>query len=111
MLKYIVMSLLLCVCVPAVAQEKASDGYRFRGNPPPIRLEFNTVVKEYDTPEELSRAIREFGFTALKARDIHAFAAIQGNTCTIHIIKPAKNYMPEHIGHEMVHCIYGNWHK
>ena len=109
MLKYIVMSLLLCM--PAVAQERASDGYRFRGDPPPIRLEFNTVVKEYDTPEELSRAIREFGFTALKAKDIHAFAAVQGNTCTIHIIKPAKDYMPEHIGHELVHCIYGNWHK
>jgi hypothetical protein len=109
-LKYIIMSLLLCVSMPAAAQI-ASDGYRFRGDPPPIRLEFSVIVKEYDTPEELSSAIRGLGFTARKAKDIHAFAAVQGNVCTIHIIKPAKDYMPEHIGHEMVHCIYGNWHK
>ena len=108
MLKYIIMSLLFCM--PAAAQT-ASDGYRFIGDPPPIRLQFNTVVIEYDTPEELSNAIREFGFAARKAKNIHAFAAVQGNTCTIHIVKPAKDYMPEHIGHEIVHCIYGNWHK
>jgi hypothetical protein len=97
--------------MPAVAQEKASDGYRFRGDPPPIRLQFNTVVIEYDTHKELSKAITEYGFTTLQAKNIHAFSTVQGNTCTIHIVKPAKDYRPENIGHEIVHCIYGNWHR
>lgn len=31
--------------------------------------------------------------------------------CEIHIVDPAVDYMPEFIGHELVHCIHGRFHK
>ena len=30
--------------------------------------------------------------------------------CTIYMIDPKLSYQPEYIGHEFVHCVYGNWH-
>ena len=110
MLKYIVMSLLLCVCAPAVAQIK-SDGYEFKGNPPILRSEFTTVIVQHDSLDSLNKAAKKYYGT--RSRQVHAFNIynLDKNICTIHIIKPAKDYMPEHIGHELVHCIYGNWHK
>lgn len=97
----------LALAFPATAQP-GKDGYSFLGNPPSLRLEFNTVVKEYNNSRELARAIRQYG---IDNAEVHAFAVIEKETCTIHIVKPAKRYMPEHIGHELVHCIYGEWHK
>lgn len=41
--------------------------------------------------------------------------ALQGSngkaTCKIYIIDPSKQYIPEYIGHELVHCIDGRFHK
>jgi hypothetical protein len=31
--------------------------------------------------------------------------------CTIHIVDPAKDYRPEWIGHELTHCLHGQWHE
>ena len=31
--------------------------------------------------------------------------------CTIHMMDPAVNYEPEIYGHELTHCIRGQFHK
>lgn len=109
MLKYIAI---LCIIFLSVGQShgQAADGYKFLGNPPILRNEFQTIVVEHNSRKELAEASREFG---LIHTDVHAFSTFdkEKNTCTIHIIKPSLNYMPEHIGHELVHCFYGRWHK
>jgi hypothetical protein len=33
------------------------------------------------------------------------------NTCEVHIVDPAVRYDPEAVGHEITHCLYGNFHK
>lgn len=105
MIKQLIFS--LAMAFPAFAQP-GKDGYVFKNNPPPLRLEFKTAVREYNNSRELAQAIRKYGkFDA----EVHAFAVIEKETCTIHIVRPAKRYMPEHIGHELIHCIYGAWHK
>jgi len=111
MFKQIIFSLLsLSLATPALAQIPASDGYFFKGNPPAKRKEFYVVIEEHNNSKQLREEIKQYG---INHADIHAFSVInpETNVCTIHIIKPSIDYMPEHIGHELVHCIYGAWHK
>ena len=35
----------------------------------------------------------------------------KGDECTVWIKDPEWIYEPEFIGHELLHCFYGNWHK
>lgn len=37
--------------------------------------------------------------------------SIEDNKCTIYIVDPRKRYLPEQIGHEIMHCMYGKWHN
>lgn len=41
-----------------------------------------------------------------------AFAALRAedNECTIYIKDPDWVYEPEYIGHELAHCVFGDWH-
>ena len=32
------------------------------------------------------------------------------DTCTMHIVDPSISYVPEFVGHEFLHCVYGQWH-
>ena len=32
-------------------------------------------------------------------------------TCIIYVKDPEWKYEPEYIGHEVAHCIWGNWHE
>lgn len=31
-------------------------------------------------------------------------------TCEVHVVDPRVAYAPEYLGHEIYHCIHGNWH-
>jgi hypothetical protein len=31
--------------------------------------------------------------------------------CNVYIMDPKVNYQPEWYGHELVHCMYGDWHR
>jgi hypothetical protein len=110
MLKYIFILAMLLLAVEPSHSQVASDGYKFFGNPPLLRQEFSTVVIEHESRNELVEAGREAGLNFI---EVHAFSTfnVQTNVCTIHIIKPSVRYLPEHIGHELVHCLYGKWHK
>ena len=53
------------------------------------------------------------------ADNLGAFATVRtpdgpgerGDECTVYIKDPDWIYEPEFIGHELLHCFYGNWHK
>jgi hypothetical protein len=42
-----------------------------------------------------------------------AFSALdpRSNRCTIHMLTPTKRYRPELVGHEIMHCRFGNFHS
>ena len=44
-----------------------------------------------------------------EGEQLFAFAVI-GKACTIHQIRPTVAYRPEEFGHELTHCLYGNFH-
>jgi hypothetical protein len=46
-------------------------------------------------------------------KNVAAFSVIRQNdlTCTVYMVDPKVKYEPEFYGHELVHCIYGVWHR
>lgn len=50
------------------------------------------------------------GSTPEEAQHIVAFSQYNNQNCIIHIVEPEKLYVPEFYGHEIMHCVYGDWH-
>lgn len=85
-----------------------NNGYRF-------------VTKEYEKQtvqvklvtfknrEEFKAEARKRG---IKNDSIAAFSVLstKKDECTIYIIDPLTKFNPEMVGHEMLHCFYGQWH-
>lgn len=94
---------------PEVYTEGGRDGYTYHGQ------EFNknkvTVnIITYKTRSELRKDATKVGETNPRLAawtDIHP----PYNECTIHMLDPAVNYEPEIFGHELVHCMRGQFHK
>lgn len=39
-----------------------------------------------------------------------AVSYVAGDYCIIHTVDPSIIYAPQYMGHEISHCIFGNWH-
>lgn len=89
----------------------AADGYRFE---PTERLLRDPAVRvvTYRTRAEFLASYMAQGGSASKRDVLMAFAAynVERNTCTIYAMDPAVQYQPEFLGHELAHCLYGNFH-
>lgn len=94
-------SLLLASC-----NTEAADGYDFK--PPQARIE--REIKVVLHPNLVSVAKAKPGQPLAADRELFGFAVINSKTCTIHAVDPAKSYHPEQLGHELTHCLYGDWH-
>ena len=91
------------------APKQGADGYVFASK----QYEQNPVtvnVVTYKTQKDLYNAAKARGADYPK---IVAFSVLtpQRDTCTIHMIDPTVSYQPEYVGHEFLHCTYGQWHK
>lgn len=90
-------------------QSTAADGYRFEGG---TKTERSIKFVTYSNMDAVKRAYA----ATPKARklgpneDLQAFSLLTPTTCTVHMIDPAVSYKPEWIGHEVTHCIYGEFH-
>lgn len=85
-----------------------ADGYTF-GKPQYEKQQVQIAVVTYNTQNELLQAARDRG---VRNPDIVAFSELKPpfDTCTVHMVKPSVSYEPEFVGHEFLHCIYGQWH-
>ncbi len=98
---------LIFTCLSLTAcNTEATDGYDFK--PPQTRIERDIKVVLH--PNIASVAKAKPGPPISADRDLFGFAVIDSKTCTIHAVDPAKSYKPEQLGHELAHCIYGDWH-
>ncbi len=87
---------------------QSMDGYVFEAK------EFtNTNIRVtmyyYDSLKDLrmEAQIREYsGY-----KQLLAFAEGDDMYCEIHTVDPEIDYRPERYGHELMHCIHGNWHS
>ena len=87
--------------------EPGTDGYVF-GDKEFTQLDVDLKVVYYDSIEELQleAQIKEFTFW----KDILAFSEVTDDYCEVHMVDPAVEYYPERLGHEITHCLHGNWH-
>ena len=105
----VIVALLASACEP---KKVGKDGYRFEKETM-VRTEFTTTVVLVASKSEMARLARE----KTKHPDpskVAAFASygVTAPVCTIYILDPrTAPYEPEFIGHEFVHCVFGDWHK
>lgn len=67
-------------------------------------------IVTYKTKADLLRASRKYG---VNNPDLVAFSLLSStrkDVCEIHMIDPSVKYQPDFVGHEFLHCVYGQWH-
>lgn len=93
---------------------KGADGYTF-GTPQYEKQRVTIDVVTYKTRTEFNKALKNYSDIPKDANyEVQAFSELRPSTnfdnCTIHMMEPSTDYQPEFIGHEFVHCVYGQWH-
>lgn len=107
MKKYLIaLALVLASC----SQSAGKDGYTFNKEQF-THKNFEIEIVTYKNLSELRHTARtKYNVTNEK---LAAFSIVYpiSNKCVVHIIDPKIKYEPEFIGHELTHCIYGQWHS
>ena len=101
---FLILGLTSCDTGP----REGSDGYKF-GQPQYERSQVQINVVTYKNRNYLLAAAKARG---VDNTDVVAFSVLRPpfDTCTIHMIDPRVSYEPEFVGHEYLHCVYGQWH-
>ena len=116
-MKKLIVSLFTIGMLVACGQQShtAADGYyfekaEFTNLTPTVEI---VLVKSHD---EMAKLVNQKS-PRPKPEDVMAFSVLSKRIsdgvevkCTIYMIDPKIQYAPEYIGHELVHCLYGNWH-
>ena len=92
--------------------QNSADGYSF-GEKQYTQTNLSVNVVVYETKEQFQEEIRRRNLVA-DGNEIAAFTVLYVNDqsrCTIHMIDPKADYSPEFVGHEFLHCVYGQWHS
>jgi hypothetical protein len=105
----VLMGLALSFALPASARGAPSlDGYSFERpefEQTNVRLTFVPVRDQV----EMKRLAGSFGLVS-QTGTIKAFSIYKKGTCVIYAEDPRLQYEPEFLGHELAHCIFGNFH-
>lgn len=101
---------LACAFLLLASCKGGSDGYYFsqkefdHTKDPKISFVLYPSAAEFNK-EVARRGIKTegqvFGFSVLG----------KDGTCQVNIVDPAVDYRPEEMGHEITHCLYGDFHK
>jgi hypothetical protein len=86
-----------------------ADNYKF-GEKQYENSSVSVDIVTYQSRNDLLKEARKYGVTN---SEIVAFALLLRNDqtkCTVHMMDPAVSYEPEFVGHEFLHCVYGQWH-
>ncbi len=89
------------------APKKGADGYKF-GEKQYERNSVQVKIITYKSQSEFEKVLQKYDLPVTTA----AFSVLvpPHDTCIIHMIDPSINYEPEFVGHEFLHCVYGQWH-
>lgn len=87
---------------------KGKDGYIF-SNKQYEQSPVTVSIATYKSQEQLYQVAKSKG---ANYPNVVAFSVLttKKDTCTIHMIDPSVRYEPEFVGHEFLHCVYGQWH-
>lgn len=103
--------LLLLVTSCDSSPKRGADGYKF-GEKQYTQNELGVKVVTYSTRADFNRELKKRNLST-KDGEIMAFSILfteAPNLCVIHMMDPAVEYRPEFVGHEFLHCVYGQWH-
>ena len=103
------MSILLVGC-----NVGGSDGYKFETKDYTAKQVILTT-KTYEDRIGLLTAYSQVGKPIAEGRSLQAFSTVNKYSdgtvkCEIHIMEPTVKYQPDFIGHEVTHCLYGQFH-
>lgn len=103
-------TIILASCEPG--PQRGKDGYYFEQETF-VRHQFSVDIVIAKDQEELNELARVHGIKIAEGREAGAFARLEMSRphCTIYTIDPREIYIPEFLGHELTHCMYGSWHK
>lgn len=101
-------SLLLVSCNQQTSSTVGADGYSF-GTKQYEKTQVQVNVVTYESRADLLKVARSRG---INSDSLVAFTILRPpfDTCTIHMVDPSVLYEPEFVGHEFLHCVYGQWH-
>lgn len=116
MFKLIAVAASLLIATPAIAADKGGDDYVF-STKEISAFNLKVEIREYPSFEALGAVwASQNGGKFPADRQLIAFSQaspyVKGERrlCIIHMVDPKVSYKPEFIGHELAHCIYGDWH-
>ena len=103
-----VFLLFLASCGPT--PQKGADGYTF-GDKQYEKTTVQVNIVTYKSQAALQKALGNRA--GVDASNVVAFSVLKPpfDTCTVHMVDPSISYKPEFVGHEFLHCTYGQWHK
>lgn len=104
----VLAALTLGSCDKPQYSKVGADGYTF-GTIQYVKTDLRVEVTVHMSREALVEAAKEYGEDR---PDLAAFSILypKSNLCKVHIVNPEASYEPEFIGHELIHCVYGQWH-
>ena len=111
MKKLLLLPILIVLTSCDPAPQKGADGYVF-GKKQYTQTELNVSVVIYTDRESFLREAKKRKLI-FEGRDLVAFSSLypaDQSKCTMHIIDPSVEYVPEFVGHEFLHCVHGQWH-
>jgi hypothetical protein len=106
--KRFLLGLLLALTPISAAAAPSLDGYSFETE----QFEHRTVTVTFVPLEKQTdlRALSEIAGLHPRQGQVKGFTINGAGSCTIYMMDPKVAYEPEFLGHELAHCIYGNFH-
>jgi hypothetical protein len=110
--KYVEVPKVELKLVPAGKAEQGPDGFEFERKETNLG-ELNVKMNYWKSVEDITKQwnIDNPNMQAVGKWQIMGFTSYDGKgNCTINVVDPAIVYMPSTLGHEMFHCIHGDFH-
>lgn len=107
---FIAMLLTLAACSNSDPTYSDADGYWME---PSERIAERPIkFNLYNSDRALRLAFKSTpeGRQLADNEEMFGFTVISTQACTVNIVDPAIVHRPEEMGHEIDHCLYGNWH-
>ncbi|MBB5684283.1 hypothetical protein [Sphingobium boeckii] len=104
--------ILAALALASCSEPAGDDGYMF--DHADFRRSRVTVdIVEYQDLAKLQAAARALKPETLAGEQRQAFGRVWINQprCEIHMLAPEKTRERKWPGHELLHCIYGDWHR
>lgn len=105
-----VISLILLIGISVTQGQSQNtvgpDGYKFLTKQY-TRTNVKVRVVVHPNRASLQRAADKVG---LNAGTLSFTNVNNPKECVVHIVDPSYTYEPEIVGHEFLHCMYGQWH-